>query len=378
MPAAHRQIVQKKSHRSPCEFRPLTNATICDAVREALDAGGPEHAHPVYGPIADWDVSRVTDMRGRFMAAKAFNGDLSRWDVRNVEDMRAMFWGATAFNADLSGWNVRNVTTMDGMFHGAAAFNADLSRWDVRNVTNMHSMFSGAAAFNSDLSGWNVSNVTHMGDMFWNATAFNGDLSDWDVRNVTTMDGTFHGAAAFNADLSRWDVRNVTGMSFMFSNATAFNSDLSGWHVCSVTAMRGMFCRTKAFNCDLSGWDVSNLKGAFASRRMFRTAFAFGEALPPKLMERLRADDPKFFSRNGRWLWRLARRLVRPHARTRTITYYWMHLAARPDAAGNAPRGAVEAFRDDFCLDKSRLARRSKRFELRTPTAKTHSSTTRP
>ena len=30
------------------------------------------------------------------------------------------------------------------------------------------------------------------------------------------------------------------------------------------------------------------------------------------------------------------------------VAYYWMELAARPDAEGNAPRWAIEAFREDF------------------------------
>ena len=116
---------------------PLTDATIRDAVRDALAAGGPEYAHPVHGPIAGWDVRNVTNMSGMFWDAAAFNGDLSGWDVRNVTNMSGMFWDAAAFNGDLSGWDVRNVTNMTRMFAGAAAFNGDLSGWDVRNVTDM-------------------------------------------------------------------------------------------------------------------------------------------------------------------------------------------------------------------------------------------------
>jgi len=101
---------------------PLTNATIRDAARDAVAAGGPDYAHPVYGPIAGWDVSAVTNMHG-------------------------MFRGASAFNGDLSGWDVRDVTTMQGMFYRAAAFNGDLSRWDVRNVTDVENMFEGAVAY---------------------------------------------------------------------------------------------------------------------------------------------------------------------------------------------------------------------------------------
>ena len=70
---------------------PLTDATIREAVRDALAAGGPEYAHPGHGPIAGWDVRNVTDMSGMFYDAAAFNGDLSGWDVRNVTNMSACF-----------------------------------------------------------------------------------------------------------------------------------------------------------------------------------------------------------------------------------------------------------------------------------------------
>jgi hypothetical protein len=39
---------------------------------------------------------------------------------------------------------------------------------------------------------------------------------------------------------------------------------------------------------------------------------------------------------------------VHPRVLKHTVAYYWMGLAARPDPEGNAPPGAIEAFRDDF------------------------------
>ena len=49
---------------------PLTDATIREAVRDALAAGGPEYAHPDHGPIAGWDVRNVTDMSAMFAAPR--------------------------------------------------------------------------------------------------------------------------------------------------------------------------------------------------------------------------------------------------------------------------------------------------------------------
>tara|TARA_Y100000389_G_scaffold194557_1_gene224745 strand:+ start:1348 stop:2490 length:1143 start_codon:yes stop_codon:yes gene_type:complete len=206
----------------PLPAPPLTDGTISDAVKDAVAAGGPDYAHPDYGPIADWDVRNVTDMSELFSSLAAagdegldqpkadkiiadfaaFNGDLSRWDVRNVTRMSDMFQGAEAFNCDLSRWNVRNVNDMSGMFSGhATAFNGDLSRWDVHNVEDMLDMFHGAAAFNGDLSRWDVSSVKDMRYMFQDAAAFNGDLSLWDVSSATNMrDDMFEGAVAYRPE----------------------------------------------------------------------------------------------------------------------------------------------------------------------------------
>ena len=48
--------------------------------------------------------------------------------------------------------------------------------------------------------------------------------------------------------------------------------------------------------------------------------------------------------RSGRVLWQKARRVLK----MRFIVYYWASLAARPDAAGNAPPAAIDAFHREF------------------------------
>ena len=40
-----------------------------------------------YGPIANWDTSRVTRMDALFALKTTFNEDISEWDVSNVENM---------------------------------------------------------------------------------------------------------------------------------------------------------------------------------------------------------------------------------------------------------------------------------------------------
>ena len=51
----------------------------------------PTAAEAEHGPIAEWDVSKVTDMRNMFSGAEAFNGDLSAWDTSSAVNMSRMF-----------------------------------------------------------------------------------------------------------------------------------------------------------------------------------------------------------------------------------------------------------------------------------------------
>eukprot|EP00964_Phaeocystis_antarctica_P039805 scaffold22763_cov61-Phaeocystis_antarctica.AAC.1 len=43
------------------------------------------------GPIADWDVSAITDMSGLFSDLKVFDADISNWDTSSVTTMSQMF-----------------------------------------------------------------------------------------------------------------------------------------------------------------------------------------------------------------------------------------------------------------------------------------------
>ena len=79
------------------------------------------------GPIADWDVSAITDMSELF-----------------TEDEASYSYGAgddgMVFNEDISNWDTSSVTTMYRMFYGASVFNQPLS-FDTSRVTNMFRMF---------------------------------------------------------------------------------------------------------------------------------------------------------------------------------------------------------------------------------------------
>ena len=120
----------------------------CD--REEDRAG----AEAAYGPMARWDVSRVTSMHGLFQFMGEFDEDISGWDVRSVEDMEFMFYSASRFNRDLSQWDVRGVRDMESMFFGARSFDQDLSRWEVRGDCKMYNMFYASPLYNRAPKWW--------------------------------------------------------------------------------------------------------------------------------------------------------------------------------------------------------------------------------
>ena len=62
-----------------------------------------------FGPISDWDVSKVENMNGLFENAINFNSDISKWNVSNVKSMEGMFENAKEFNQNISDWDVNKV-----------------------------------------------------------------------------------------------------------------------------------------------------------------------------------------------------------------------------------------------------------------------------
>ena len=187
-------------------FLQFKDKTDLQAAVNAYVSGGQAQADVVatYGPISDWDVSRVTDMSSLFEFKGSFNEDLTNWDTSSVTSMSYMFRGARAFNQDLSSWDTSSVTDMTFMFAEASAFKGDISDWDTSSVTRMVFMFAYAHAFDQDLSSWNTSSVKNMNRMFRGASSFNRDISDWDTSSVTDMLGMFDLASDFDQDLCPW------------------------------------------------------------------------------------------------------------------------------------------------------------------------------
>ena len=71
-----------------------TKAALQKAVQE-FNANSAD-ATATYGPIADWDVSAITDMGGLFKDMENFNADISNWDTSSVTTMYRMFYVRSA------------------------------------------------------------------------------------------------------------------------------------------------------------------------------------------------------------------------------------------------------------------------------------------
>jgi len=131
-----------------------------------------------YGPISDWDVSRVTTMQNASYGKSSFNGDILSWNTSQVKNMNSMFRGCTNFNQDIGSWSTSQVTDTSSMFYGANTFNQEISGWDTCKVSTMNSMFYSAHNFNQAIGSWNTSEVVDMGHMFYDAGNFNQYIGD--------------------------------------------------------------------------------------------------------------------------------------------------------------------------------------------------------
>ena len=253
----------------------------------------------------NWDVSKVTDMRGMFAVTNIQNTvGLENWNVSNVEKMDDMFAMCSNLNSikGLSNWNTKDKSStskLDStyrMFYQCSSLASldPLSSWNVGSVTDMRDMFNNCGSLTSlqPLSSWNVGKVKKMSSMFSSCTGLTSlsDLEKWNVGSVTDMSSMFSGCNHLNKldGLGKWNVNKVENMSSMFSGCYEYDVDesghvtnekgladitaLSGWatKLGSVTDMSGMFtgCGLLKSLSNLKEWNVSsveNMSNMFSS-----------------------------------------------------------------------------------------------------------------
>ncbi len=88
----------------------LTNQSVREAVQTWIE--DPAVAVLRYGPIDQWDVSKVTEMSYLFSLQTDFNDNIESWNVANVINMSGMFQGCNQFNQPLHRWQVNQVRDM--------------------------------------------------------------------------------------------------------------------------------------------------------------------------------------------------------------------------------------------------------------------------
>ena len=77
----------------------LDNETIRVAVKDYCEGCEKRDAIvKMYGPIENWDTSRVTDMSKLFRCCYKFNEDISKWDTSKVTNIGEIFCHANTFN----------------------------------------------------------------------------------------------------------------------------------------------------------------------------------------------------------------------------------------------------------------------------------------
>ena len=113
-----------------CSDNKLRSLNIRDAISKlysistkVADVAARNAITSMYGVIANWDTSRVTNMENLFKSLPntlfpTWNADLSNWDTSRVITMKNMFSpttgsGLSAFNSVLTAWNVGNVLNME-------------------------------------------------------------------------------------------------------------------------------------------------------------------------------------------------------------------------------------------------------------------------
>ena len=87
--ASHQSVPPALRRRRMVDNVFTTKASLKTAVQAYNDDAA--SALATYGPVADWDVSAITDMSLLFYQKSHFNADISNWVTSSVTNMNQMF-----------------------------------------------------------------------------------------------------------------------------------------------------------------------------------------------------------------------------------------------------------------------------------------------
>ena len=152
-------VIKKRNNIFDYKYFPETKEELKNIIRERIKTEGNNV------DLNDINTSKITDMSFLFDSFD-FNGNISEWDVSKVTNMKGMFFECKNFNQDISTWDVSNVTNMNSMFYECESFNQDISFWNISHVKDMRFMLSKCKSFNQDISNWDVSNVKYLRYLF--------------------------------------------------------------------------------------------------------------------------------------------------------------------------------------------------------------------
>jgi len=259
-----------------CQF---TNSGLRNIVLAwETDEGGTKD---LYGPLATWDVSYVTNMTDLFQDPTKVP-DITNWDMSNVvhADRMLLNSGFTQRidNKDLSSLQTANdmmPTNYGGHLCGkhflrvcealvrkykALGDTDALKDIDCANRVGFNGM--GLCLTSTVPEGESASVIKQAVNHYYGTDAQNaaiidrhGEMSEWDVSQVQNMRGLFINNRNGIPPLAKWDTSSVTDMQSMFENSD-FNEDIRHWDVRKVDNFNFMFRGNEDFAVSLTEWEI--------------------------------------------------------------------------------------------------------------------------
>jgi Mycoplasma protein of unknown function, DUF285 len=146
--------------------------------------------------MTNWDMGRVTTMKGIFSEAEAFDQDVSSWNVASVSDFSYAFSYAYAFtgHGNISSWNTSSAVSMQHMFHTGQSFEAEICWRELRPDVDVTLMFCDSGGrFRSDC----IPSQVLAGKNMTRCTLFSEDLPSSNAANAAFF-GPIAGWVAFS------------------------------------------------------------------------------------------------------------------------------------------------------------------------------------